>query len=176
MVPKIKNILFISDLSENSMPALAWCMMLAHRHDAGITFLHVIENVRPQAMLGVRSILGEERWNTMSKNRRLEIDSEVAKRIHRFCGDVMAGMSSCPVVVERIVVKEGVPADVILKEIESSKYDLVAMGSDGARLFKDTSMNSIARRVYQRGKIPVFVIPPQREGDPASLRSSPSQK
>ena len=112
----------------------------------------------------------------MSKNRRLEIDSEVAKRIHRFCGDVMAGMSSCPVVVERIVVKEGVPADVILKEIESSKYDLVAMGSDGARLFKDTSMNSIARRVYQRGKIPVFVIPPQREGDPASLRSSPSQK
>lgn len=175
MAPKIENILFISDLSENSMPALAWSMMLAHRHDARITFLHVIENVRPQAMRGVRSILGEERWNPMSKNHRLEIDSAVAKRIHRFCGDVMAGMSSCPVVVDRVVIREGVPADVILKEIGSSKYDLVAMGSDGLKLFKDTSMNSIARRVYHHGKIPVFIIPPQEKGAAASLRLMSTQ-
>ena len=175
MVPKIENILFISDLSEDSMPALAWSMMLAHRHDARITFLHVIENLRPQAILGVRSNPGEERWNTMSESLHSEIDSAVAKRIHRFCGDVMAGMSSCPVVVDRIVIKEGVPADVILREIGSSKYDLVAMGSDGVKLFKDTSMNSIARRVYQHGKIPVFIIPPQEKGTTASLRLTSTQ-
>lgn len=176
MVPKIENLLFISDLSENSMPALAWSMMLAHRHDARITFLHVIENVRPQAMRGVRSILGEDRWHIMTESHRSEIDSAVAQRIHRFCGDVMAGMSSCPVVVERVVIREGVPADVILKEIASNKYDLVAMGSDGVKLFNDTSMNSIARRVYQHGKIPVFVIPPQEKGDAASAHLPPSQK
>lgn len=175
MVLKIKNILFISDLSDNSMPALAWSMMLAHRHDARITFLYVIENIRPQAMPGVRFILGDEQWNTMSKSHRSEIDSAVAKRIHRFCGDVMAGMSSCPVVVDRVVIKEGVPADVILKEIGSSKYDLVAMGSDGMKLFKDTSMNSIARRVYQHGKIPVFIIPPREKGTTASLGLTSTQ-
>jgi nucleotide-binding universal stress UspA family protein len=161
MVPKIEHILFVSDLSEKSMPALAWSMMLAHRHDARITFLHVIENLRPQAIRGVRSILGEERWKSMSHSHHLEIDSEVAKRIHYFCGDVMAGMASCPTVVDRVVIKEGVPVDVILKEIGSHQYDLVAMGTDGAKLFKDTSMNSIARRVYRQAKIPVFVIPPQ---------------
>jgi len=176
MVPKIENILFISDLSENSMPALAWSMMLAHRHDARITFLHVIENIRPPAMRGVGSILGEERWNIMTESHRPEFDSAVAKRIHRFCGDVMAGMSSCPVVVERVVIRQGVPADVILKEIASSKYDLVAMGSDGVKLFRDTSMNSIARRVYQHGKIPVFVIPPQEKEAAASLCMPPTQK
>jgi nucleotide-binding universal stress UspA family protein len=176
MEPKIENILFISDLSENSMPALAWSMMLAHRHDARITFLHVIENVRPQEVRGVRSIPGKERWTIIDESHRPEIDSAVAKRIHRFCGDVMAGMSSCPVVVERVVIRGGVPADVILKEIASNKYDLVAMGSDGVRLFKDTSMSRIARRVYQHGKIPVFVIPPQEKGDAAALRLPPSRK
>jgi nucleotide-binding universal stress UspA family protein len=168
MVLKVKNILFISDLSDNSMPALAWAMMLAHRHGARITFLYVIENIRPQAMPGVRFILGHEQWNTTSKSHCSEIDPAVAKRIHRFCGDAMAGMSSCPVAVDRVIIKEGVPADVILKEIGSSKYDLVAMGSDGVKLFKDTSMNSIARRVYQHGKIPVFFIQPQEKGPTAS--------
>jgi nucleotide-binding universal stress UspA family protein len=70
MVPKIENILFISDLSEDSMPALAWSMMLAHRHDAGITFLYVIENELPRAKIGVRSVSGEELNTALSDSSR----------------------------------------------------------------------------------------------------------
>ena len=166
MVPKIENILFVSDLSENSRQALAWSMMLAHRHEARLTFLHVIENLRPQATRSVRSILGDVRWKSMSSSYRAEIDSEVAKRIHRFCGDVMAGLATCPLVVDRVLIKQGVPVDVILKEVGTEKYDLVAMGSDGSKLFKDSSFNNIARRVFKRGKIPVFVIPATENEEP----------
>jgi nucleotide-binding universal stress UspA family protein len=175
MVPKIENILFISDLSENSMPALAWSMMLAHRHDALITFLYVIENVRSQAAVGVRSASGVGRWKAMSRSRP-EIDSEVAKRIHRFCGDVMAGMTSSPVAVDKVVIREGIPVDLILKEIGTNKYDLVAMSSDGVKLFRDASISSIARRVYQHGKIPVFVIPAPEKDETASPPLPSSQQ
>ena len=173
MVPKIENILFISDLSEDSMSALAWSMMLAHRHDAGITFLYVIENELPRAKIGVRSVSGEELNTALSDSSRPEIDSGVAKRIHRFCGDVMAGMTSNPVVVDKVIIKKGMPADLILKEIGTNNYDLVAMSSDGVKLFKGASINSIARRVYQHGKIPVFVIPvPEKEEtDPTPMPS-----
>lgn len=161
MVPKIENILFVSDLSDDSQTALAWSMMLAHQHDAQLTFLHVIEIVRPQAKLAARTMMGEDRWQEMSDSHRREINSQVAKRIHRFCGDVMAGMAACPRVVDRVVIKQGVPADVILKEVDSKSYDLVAMGSDGAKSFKAAGKSTIARHIIQRGRIPVFIVPPQ---------------
>ena len=170
MVPKIENILFISDLSDNSRPALAWSMMLAHRHEARITFLHVIENVHPQAMLGVRSILGEERWNAMTDSHHTEIFAEVTERIHGFCNDAMADMPSCPLVVDSVIVKQGVPIEVILNEVGSNKYDLVALGSDSGRLFRDAGMNNIARRVFQRGKIPMFVFPAQEKEEKETAR------
>jgi nucleotide-binding universal stress UspA family protein len=159
MMPTIKKILFVSDLSENSIPALQWAIMLAHRHDARITFLHVIEDVLPQATLAVRSFMGEEKWKEMSADHHADFNVRIKERIAGFCETVVNQMSSCPLVVTDIVIDRGVPVEVILETAASNDHDLIAMGAHGTGAFKGAMIGSTAKHVVRRSKLPVFVIP-----------------
>ncbi len=163
MVPKLRNILYASDLSDNSAPALSWAMMLAHQHDARITFLHVVEKLSSHTSYAVRSFVGEETWKKLSSGRQSVANKEIEDSIHQFCGGVQNSMESCPFTVKDFVTKQGVPVEIILGEANSGNYDLVVMGTHGAGLFKDAMIGSTARRVVRRSKIPVFVIPLQQQ-------------
>ena len=159
MIPRLKKILYASDLSDNSIPALAWAMMLANRHDAGITFLHVIEEVSPSTTYTIRSFMGEEKWHEMTEGQQSEVNAKVEERIRLFCDRVKSDMEACPFVVNEIVINRGLPVETILWEAESRNSDLIVMGTHGAGLFKDAMIGSTARRVLRRSNIPVFVIP-----------------
>jgi len=163
MVPQIKKILYTSDLSQNSRPALAWTMTLAHRYDAQITFLSVIEEISPSTAYSVRSFMGENRWKEMTEDQHNEANTEIQNRIGRFCEEVQNEMAACPMVVKDIVIKRGVPVEIILDEAESRRCDLIIMGTHGGGLFKDAMIGSTARRVLRRSKIPVLVVPLQEE-------------
>ena len=45
MIPKIKKILYATDLSKNSEYAFYYAVDMAKRHDAEIVFLHAIEPI-----------------------------------------------------------------------------------------------------------------------------------
>ncbi len=159
MIPKLKKILYASDLSDNSAPALAWAMSLAHQHDAKISFLHVIEELSPHTDHAVRSFMGEDKWAQMIESRLTEVHDEIAQRIEKFCDRVKGDMTNCPFVVNETVIRKGVPVEVILDEAASRDSDLIVMGTHGAGLLKDAMIGSTARRVLRRSRIPVFVIP-----------------
>jgi len=159
MIPEIKHILYASDLSENSAPALSWAMMLSHQHDARITFLHVTEEVSPHATTAIRSFMGEEKWEEMTEAYHDDANSEIESRIHRFCEGVAGEMDKCPAGPQDIVIRTGVPVERILHEAEYRNCDLIVMGTHGAGLFKDAVIGSNARRVVRRSRIPVVVIP-----------------
>lgn len=159
MKPNIRRILYASDLSDNSIPALAWAMMLAQQHDAKITFLHVIEAVSPHATNAIRSFMGEDKWHEMTEGHQTEVNEKVKDRIQRFCDDVKTDMASCPSAVSDVVVTRGIPVESILKEAEIRDSDLIVMGTHGAGLFKDAMIGSTARRVLRRSNRPVFIIP-----------------
>jgi nucleotide-binding universal stress UspA family protein len=171
MLPKIQNILYASDLSDNSAPALAWAILLAHRNDARVTFLHVIEEVYPQATLFTRSILGEDKWKGMSDGHRDQAHALIKERIEHFCENVLLEMSSCPFTVTDIIINRGVPVEIILKQTESNNYDVVTMGALGAGAFKKATVGRTARRVLRGSRFPVFVVPvPQQKTSPASMQ------
>lgn len=159
MLPKIKHILYASDLSKNSIPALTWAMMLSHQHDARVTFLHVNEEVSPHAAYAVRSFMGEDKWKEMTESWKQDANSEIEERIRRFCDDVAGEFASCHVAAQDIVVTRGVPVESILGEAEKRSCDLIVMGTHGAGVLKDTMIGSTARRVIRRSKLPVVVIP-----------------
>jgi len=159
MIPKIKHILYASDLSQNSSPALSWAMMLSHQHDARITFLHVREEVSSHATTAIRSFLGEDKWEEMTEAWHDEANSEIEARIHAFCEGVAGEMDTCPTGPQEIVIRPGIPVEHILHEAESRQCDLIVMGTHGAGLFKDAVIGSNARRVVRRSRIPVVVIP-----------------
>ncbi len=159
MVPQVKKILYASDLSDNSIPALGWAMIIADQHDARITFLHVIEEVSPHATQAIRSFMGEDKWEEMTIRHRNEANSKIENRIHRFCQNVESEMKACNAAVNESVITRGNPVEVILQEAASRDCDLIIMGTHGSGLFKDAMIGSTARRVLRRSKIPVLVIP-----------------
>ncbi len=159
MIPRIKHILYASDLSENSIPALEWALMMSHQHDARITFLHVIEEVSPHATAAIQSFMGEEKWKKMTEEWNNEANSQIEARIQRFCDQVSDGMTACPAVPQETVITRGVPFESILQEAEIRNCDLIVMGTHGAGVFESAVIGSTARRVVRRSEIPVLVIP-----------------
>ena len=61
MIPKIKNILYTTDLSENARYAYGYAASLAHRYDALITILHVLE-IRKGYTYDLSNYLGADKW------------------------------------------------------------------------------------------------------------------
>jgi nucleotide-binding universal stress UspA family protein len=57
MIPKIKKILYATDLSKNSSYAFLYAIDMAKRHDAKIIILHAVEPLPPYAF-GVYSPFG----------------------------------------------------------------------------------------------------------------------
>ncbi len=159
MVPKINHILYASDLSKNSAPALAWAMMLSSQHNARITFLHVTEEVSAHATHAIRSFMGEDKWKEMNDNFDRDANSEIENRVQRFCDEVAGEMDACPAVSKDIVLRRGVPVEHILEESRSRNCDLIIMGTHGSGIFTDAVIGSTARRVVRRSEIPVMVIP-----------------
>jgi nucleotide-binding universal stress UspA family protein len=160
MVPEIKKILHVSDLSEYSIAVLEWTVMLAYRHDAQITVLHVIEDAYPQTAKTARAYMGEKKWQEMSMDYHAQTSDQIRDRVNRFCQDVISEMDSCQWVVSDIVVSRGVPVEIIFQEFQSQDYDLITMGAWGPGVFRDARVGRTARNLLRRTRCPVFVIPP----------------
>jgi len=69
-----------------------------------------------------------------------------------------SSMTSCPFLVDEILVQEGIPVDEILKAVDSKNCDMIVMGTHGYGMFADALIGSTARRVVRRCKKPVMVI------------------
>jgi len=157
MIPNIKKILYTTDLSQNARYAFGYAASLANRYDAGITILHVLEDILTADSL-VINIIGKDKWNeSRSRNEKQVLDT-IKSRLTKFCDDVQAELPSCPFITDSIKVKIGRPVDEILNEVENSAYDMVVMGAHGHGVLSDALMGSVSRRVVRRCKIPVLVV------------------
>ena len=168
MIPRIKHILYASDLSKNSMPALAWAMMMSQQHDAKVTFIHVKEEVSPHSTSAIRSFMGEAQWEKMINEWENDANSEIEARIRKFCESASVDMKDCPAVPWDTVIATGVPVESILHEATKRNCDLIVMGTHGAGIFKNAVIGSTARRVVRHSRIPVIVIPLGKDQAPAS--------
>ncbi len=159
MLPEIKNILYATDLSENAKFAYTHAAGMAQKYDARITILHVIEKLSANAFLQVEGIFGEAKWAELKKSRQGDLVESIKGRLSRFCDEINADMDACTFQVDKIIVKEGVPAEEILFQSDINDADAIVMGTHGYGMFKDALMGGTARRVVRRTTKPVFVVP-----------------
>jgi len=158
MIPEIKRILYATDLSENAKHAFTYAATIANRFDAKITVLHVVETIPSNTEWQIVEYLGEDRWKEIQKNKKQEFVESTKKSLNNFCADMSSTMTSCPFLVDEILVKEGIPVDEILKAVDSKNCDMIVMGTHGYGMFADALIGSTARRVVRRCKKPVMVI------------------
>ena len=154
MIPKIKKILYATDLSKNSAYAFYYAVDMAKKHDAKIVILHAIEPIPPYARAYTN--LTEK----VEEEHRKSFIQEIEKRLANFCKAVEGqGVTSCVALVSKIIVRSGYPAEEILETAEKEGCDLILLGNHGKGFLKQTFLGSVSRSVLDRTRMPVFIIP-----------------
>ena len=171
MIPRIKKILYATDLSENARYAFGYAASIANRFSAEITIFHVMEDLSPDARSRVTDYLGEERWEELKKKNEQKVLDRIKKRLEKFCEDVTEEFSECPFITKDIIVTIGHPVEEILLQVENKDFDMVVMGSHGYGMLADVMMGGTTRRVLRQCKIPVLVVRlPDKKESPESVK------
>lgn len=151
MIPKINKILYATDLSKNAAYVFRYAINTAEKHDAEIIILHAIEEMpsRLQAHGITRDI-------KVLEDGAIE---ELRRRLDEFCKEELQDRPESMKRITEIEVKEGYPAEVILRTAEDENCDVIIMGSHGKGILTHTFLGSVAERVLRRSRKPVFIIP-----------------
>lgn len=134
-----------SRLSESAVP---FALSLAKRTDATIILLSVIDTSQIAAYAGIekQSDLIDELEDETRDLARSYLD-EIGKRLRSEGVRVMWE------------VRQGRPADEIVRAAETTNSDLIVMSTHGRRGIQRWAFGSVTDDVIQRGNTPVFVVP-----------------
>jgi ACR3 family arsenite transporter len=166
VIPEIDQILYATDLSENSNRAFEYAMAVANLSSAAITVLHVLSDLPPNAEILLATILGYASTAELKQKSKAQIMQPIKDYLQDFCSAIINEIPSCPVLVSNVVVVAGKPVDTILQHIRQSKCDLVVMGNRGHALLKGALIGSTSRKVLKHSPKPVLIVPPvTRDGD-----------
>jgi len=154
MIPKIKKILYATDLSKNSAYAFLFATDLARRHDAKIVMLHAIEPV-PAYAAAYTGITDE-----LKRKQQEETIDEIRKRLGEFCQKAEAQIGPpCTGLVSKILVPRGHPPEEILNAADKEGCDLIVLGTHGKGFLAHTFLGSVSSAILNRTQKPVFIIP-----------------
>jgi nucleotide-binding universal stress UspA family protein len=157
--PKMKNILFATDLSDHARVAFDYAAGLAGAFDGRVTVLYVIEKISPNAELLLASLLGYSDLDELRRNSGMDLTEHIQGYIRQFCATAWGADRKCPFTLQDVVVEPGEAVERILYHAGTGSYDTLVMGSRGQGMVRDILMGGTSRKVIINSPIPVFVIP-----------------
>jgi len=171
MEPRVKKILFTTDLSNNTELVFAYAGKLASLSGAGIVILHVMEEGTSGYNKMLVNFIGEANWQEFrAKEEQRAKDILIGKKrsepivteaLRTFCEQVKEEMNECQFGTDEIVVTQGIVVDEILTEARERDCDLIIMGYHGRGRMSEAVMGNTTKEVLRRSKIPVLVVPVQ---------------
>jgi nucleotide-binding universal stress UspA family protein len=166
MIPRIKNILYATDLSKNSAYAFRYAVNSAQKHDAKIHILHVMEALPSAAEGLITQFIGEEKIRQMRKEMSEDLLGRIRERLRQFAERELKRDPKTLKKVVSIDVVYGNPAAEILRKAEEMDADVVILGTHGKGLISHAFLGSVSEQVLHRIRKPVFIIPlPEGETD-----------
>lgn len=156
---KITNILFATDLSENSTYALCHAAGLADATGAEIHVLHVSEPLSDDARVALEMFVLNEDSRHKALERRTEMVTKLlAERQEKFWNALPKKDAHIRDQVTSVEVIEGHPAEAILRRAGELGCDLIVLGAHDHG-FTHTFLGTVAKRVLRRADIPTLVVP-----------------
>jgi len=159
MIPKIEKILYATDLSKNSTYAFRCAVNSAENHKAQIYILHVLERIPSNEEALLKCFLPTERWDEVHETGRTNARKKLQERLEKFYREEFKNRPEALQRVVSVQVVEGDPAGMILEKAQELKVDTVIMGTHGKGFLTHAFLGSVAEKVLQRIKIPVFIVP-----------------
>lgn len=164
MLPHIETILYATDLSPRAPEVFRYAMSLAQRYGAKIVIAHAVEPLSPYGKSMVDLYLSKETSEELHEQARERLVEEIRNRLELFCTEELCTDPEGRDRVTDIVIREGHPVDVILREAERTQADLVVLGSHGHTAVGEILLGSVAHRVMQRAPVPVFLVRHRKKG------------
>ncbi len=158
MIPKIKKILYATDLSENARYAFGYAADLAQHYDTMITILYVMENVNHVMEIQIKDMMGQEKWDKLQSEKSDYITQKIKARLEDFCREMDSQIDSCRLLIEDIRITKGNPTEVILNTAKDIHADMIVMGSYGHNILQGAFIGGTARRVVKKSETPVLVV------------------
>ncbi len=165
MIPKIRKILYATDLSPNSVYALRYAINTANMHHADIIILHVCEDVGPAGRTILNLNIDAKRHQKIFDEYKIQAQNLVNKRLEALRDQELKEQPDYEDKVISLEICEGFPAEVILSKAEEFDCDAIVMGTHGKGPIRHAFLGSTAKRVLRRTRKPVFIIPLPKEYD-----------
>jgi nucleotide-binding universal stress UspA family protein len=154
----IRKILYSTELSDNPGYVFRYAASIAHQYGAGLSILHVMEDVPEGSKQLIASEIGASRWEEMKKRNAQEVRDILKSRVEKFLEETRSEKPGFSLTIDSILVTVGYPADEILHQVEAGGFDLLVMGSHGAGRVADVMMGTTTGRVIRQCKKPVLVV------------------
>lgn len=150
----IKKILVAIDGSEHADKALNFALDLAERYSAAITLINVFQ--APMFSYPIVGYLAEPpyypvTWEDFFKEIKASHEKILSKALKR-------AKELKPDLKISTVLKEGRPADEIVKTAKEENFDLIVMGHRGLGRVKEFFLGSVSDRVADEAHCPVLIV------------------
>lgn len=171
MLPEIKQILYTTDLGDDTRPAFLYAVSLAKTHNAKLILLHVVEPITDSGRFLIEAYMSKEMAQQMEDitakfraNASQQVLDKIKNRVKQFCTEELGITYAELDFISDIEVLTGSTAEVIVREAEKRNVDLIVIGSHAGSTLKTSWLGSTARKVTLVSKIPVLVVPIRKDG------------
>ena len=163
---QIKKILYATDLSENAVHAFAYAVSLANLYGAGITILHVLAEFPGEEFIA--NMINTDTWQEIKSRHYSDAREQLIGKkrnsvaikevLEAFSEKTQADAQDQIFVTDEVLIKNGVPAEVIVETAKERNCDLIVVGTYGHGTLADVLVGSTAKWVLKNSPIPVLVI------------------
>lgn len=171
MVPEIKKIIFISDLSQSSRKAFYYAASLACFYKAPIDIFHAMEDLQGSMKPYVFNLLGEELWKKYERRkeehaRSILISKEndslmLQNALEILSEDSKEKFQEDKSLVDQIIIKNK-ETDIsyeIIEQCQKGKYDMIVSSYKCFVNFTGFRSGSKIKKTIKSNNIPLLLVP-----------------
>lgn len=155
----IKTILLASDLSISTSSLLQHASELANQYSARLVIVHAVEPLGSLGHALLNAYLKPETTRLMTTTGLDAMLDEVKAQVIDTLTEEHVDGSVDLLQLKEVVVKEGMPVDVILSVADEVEADLIIVGSHCPDMGSTSYLGSVAQKVLTSAAVPVYVVP-----------------
>lgn len=144
-----KNILCPIDMHPRSKMALRKAINIAHQFNSKIVLLSIHEEFLSKKQMIMSRVSVSSLGDEFKK-----IATEAKNDMKNLVKDLEADDIKC-----QYILRDGIPADIIVKLSDEMDIDLIVMGTNGRDSLSDYILGSTTQKVVEKSKCPVLVMP-----------------
>ena len=144
-----KNILCPVDMHPRSKMALRKAINIAHQFNSKIVLLSIHEEFISKKQMIMSRVSVSSLGNEFKKIAR-----EAKNDMNNLVKELEADDIKC-----EYILRDGIPADIIVKLSNEMDIDLIVMGTNGRDSLSDYIVGSTTQKVIEKSKCPVLVMP-----------------